>query len=68
MVEQMPLFVRGNGIMKYIAQEESVVWILVVLLAFVTVAAFCLLWLKAGGTDNPICYLADALPSLGRKS
>ena len=54
--------------MKYIAQEESVVWILVVLLAFVTVAALCLLWLKAGGTDNPICYLADALPSLGSKS
>lgn len=41
--------VPGHGRLEHTGQEEIVVWILLVVFGVVTVTAFYLLWLKAGG-------------------
>jgi hypothetical protein len=41
-------------------ETEMVAWILVVLLAFVTAAAFYLLLLRVGGTEERILFRVEA--------
>jgi hypothetical protein len=45
---------HSDGRLGNTRQTEIVVWILVVVLAVVTVTAFCLLWLKAGWSEEHV--------------
>ena len=43
---------RADGLCGNVRKTEFVVWILVVMLVVATVTAFCVLWIKAGGTED----------------
>jgi hypothetical protein len=55
---------HSGGRLGKVKEAEIVVWILIVLLAVVTVIAFDLLWLRIGGTEDRISYGVEALPSI----